>query len=119
MRWKEHLSRASQDVPLRNHRHATGLVYWGNVARKIFKTNKQNRLAWWLHWCLCPGGLADLFLSHGGSDSELHNLSTQLARFPLAGHYHTNPMLPIPTAFVVLIRQTRFAAAPFSLEPSE
>ena len=40
--------------------------------------------------------MADLFLSYGDSDSELHNLSTQLARFPLSSHYHTNPMLQIP-----------------------
>ena len=43
---------------------------------------------------LFPGGLApvhframaNLFLSHGDSDSELQNLSTQLARFPLSTH---------------------------------
>jgi hypothetical protein len=27
------------------------------------------------------------------SDSELQNLSTQLAKFPLAGRHHTSPML--------------------------
>jgi hypothetical protein len=27
------------------------------------------------------------------SDSELQNLSTQLAKFPLVGRYHTSPML--------------------------
>ena len=40
-----------------------------------------------MHWW----AMADLFLSHGDSDLELHNLSTQLAKFPLVGHYHANP----------------------------
>jgi hypothetical protein len=35
-----------------------------------------------MHW----KAMFDLFLS----DSELHNLSTQLARFPLVGYYHPN-----------------------------
>lgn len=34
-----------------------------------------------------------LFSSCGDSDSELRNLSTQLTKLLLAGHYHTNPML--------------------------
>ena len=46
----------------------------------------------------CWWAMANLFLSHGDSDSELHNLSTQLARFPLADLYHTKPVLQIPSA---------------------
>jgi hypothetical protein len=45
-----------------------------------------------MHW----RGMADLLLSCGDSDSELHNLSTQLARFPLSSCYHANHMLQIP-----------------------
>ena len=45
-----------------------------------------------MHWW----AMADLFLSHGDSDSELHNLSTQLTSLPLVGHYHANPVLQIP-----------------------
>ena len=44
--------------------------------------------------------MANLFLSNGDSDSELHNLSTQFARFPLMSHYYTNPVFKSPTAFV-------------------
>jgi hypothetical protein len=40
--------------------------------------------------------MANLFLSCGDSDSELHNISTQHTRFPLASHYHTSPMFQIP-----------------------
>ena len=40
-----------------------------------------------MHW----RAMADLFLSCGDSDSELHNLSTQLARFPQVGCYHATP----------------------------
>jgi hypothetical protein len=42
---------------------------------------------------LSPTGLTNQFLPHGDSDSELQNLSTQLAKFPLVGRYHTSPML--------------------------
>jgi hypothetical protein len=50
--------------------------------------------------------MADLFLSLGDSDSELHNLSTQLSRFPLA--VATTPTLCFksPVAFVVHTWQT-------------
>lgn len=61
--------------------------------------------------------MANLFLSPGDSDSELHSLSTVLAEFPLAGHYHANPVLQIPTAFVVHVKQTH--ALPPSLNLDE
>lgn len=59
--------------------------------------------------------MTDLFLSHGDSDSELQNLSTQLARFPLAGRYHTSPMLQILHC-LCCAHQTNpcFHAIPFS-----
>ena len=40
--------------------------------------------------------MANLLVFHGESDSELHNPSTQLARLPLAFHYHANPVSQIP-----------------------
>jgi hypothetical protein len=54
---------------------------------KYLKRNWQSSgtcasaLAAWLamYW----QAMTHLFLSHGDSDSELYNLSTQLARFPL------------------------------------
>ena len=52
-----------------------------------------------IHW----QATANLFLSHGDSDSELHNLFTQLTRFELMGCYHINPMLQIPQGFCVHI----------------
>ena len=76
---------------------------------------------------LCPGGLvgyalaakADLFLFCGDSDSELQNLSTQLTRFPLVGRYHASPMLQSPHGLCGAHQANpRFAAVPFSLEPS-
>ena len=45
-----------------------------------------------MHWW----AMADLFLSHGDSNTELHNLSTQLPRFLLVGHEYTSPVLQIP-----------------------
>ena len=45
--------------------------------------------------------MADLVLPHGDS---LALSSTQLARFPLEGRYHTNT--PASTAFVEHLRQT-------------
>jgi hypothetical protein len=48
-----------------------------------------------MHW----RAMANMFLSHGDSDSELQNLSTQLTRFPLVGRYHASPMLQIPHDF--------------------
>jgi hypothetical protein len=42
----------------------------------------------------CTGGQwPTCFLCCGDSDSELHNLSTQIARFPLVRRYHNNPVL--------------------------
>lgn len=54
----------------------------------------------------------DLFLS---PKTELQNLSTQLARFPLAGRYHTSPMLQILHC-LCCAHQTNpcFHAIPFS-----
>ena len=40
--------------------------------------------------------MANLFLSHGDYDSKLQNLSTQLAKFLLAGRFHASPMLQNP-----------------------
>jgi hypothetical protein len=45
-----------------------------------------------MHW----RAMADLFLFHGDSDSELHNLCTQLAMLPLVGGYHAKLMLQNP-----------------------
>ena len=50
--------------------------------------------------------MADLFLSLGDSDSELHNLFTQLTGLPLVDHYHSNPMLQIPHYLSMHFRQT-------------
>ena len=65
---------------------------------------------------LCPGHLAGHalagngrpVLSRGDSDSELQNLSTQLAKFPLVGRCQPAPCFTPrpPTAFVVHIWQT-------------
>ena len=68
-----------------------------------------------MHWW----AMADLFLSHGDSDSELHNLSTQLTKFPLVGGYHANPMLQSPHGLCGTHQaNTCFATIPFALEPS-
>ena len=62
--------------------------------------------------------IANVFLSHGDSDSELHNLSTQLTRLPLASHYHTSPVLQIPHGLCgAHLANPQFAAIPSSLEP--
>jgi hypothetical protein len=66
-----------------------------------------------MHW----KAMTDLFLSHGDSDTECHNLSSQLDSFPLVGSDYANPLLPIPHSFVVHIKQICFVAVPFSLEP--
>lgn len=60
--------------------------------------------------------MAHLFLSRGDSDSELHNLSTQLTRLSLAGRHYASTMFQNPTTFVVHLRQT-LALPTFSLEP--
>jgi hypothetical protein len=65
--------------------------------QEILKSNSKSphytqllsALVGWLamHWQAMTG----LFLSHRDSlISELQNLSTQLTKFPLAGHYHTS-----------------------------
>jgi hypothetical protein len=62
--------------------------------------------------------MANLFLSHGGSDSELHSLSTQLAKFPLAGCYHASLVLQILHGFCGAYQANQpFAVIPFSIEP--
>ena len=67
-----------------------------------------------MHW----QAMVYLFLSHGDSDSELHNLSTQLTRFPLVGHYYVNPILQTPYSLCgAHLANPRFATVPFSLEP--
>ena len=78
---------------------------------------------------LCPSRLASHALADNGrpvlilwrlSNSYLQNLSTQLAKFPLVGHYHASPMLPNPHSFCgTCLANPRFATVPFSLEPSQ
>jgi hypothetical protein len=59
------------------------------------------------------------------SDLKLQNLSTHLAKFPLAGHYYTSPVVhrsglcKTPTAFVVHIWQTHTLLLYFSLLNAE
>jgi hypothetical protein len=68
-----------------------------------------------MHW----RAMANLFLSRRDSDSELHNLFTQLPRFPLASRYHTSPVLHIPHGlYGAPLANPRFAI-PFSLEPKQ
>jgi hypothetical protein len=63
-----------------------------------------------MHWW----AMDDLFLSHGYSDSELYNLSTQITRFPQTGHYHANPVLQIVHGLCgAHLANPRFAALPF------
>jgi hypothetical protein len=64
--------------------------------------------------------MVDLFLSPGDPDSELHNLYTQLARFPLVGHNYAKPMLQIPHGlFGATQANPRSAAAPSLLNLDE
>ena len=69
-----------------------------------------------MHWW----AMADLFLSHGDSYSDLDNLSTLLTRFPLVSHYQTMP-LPQILHYLCEVPQTNqhFAIVPFSLEPRQ
>jgi hypothetical protein len=64
--------------------------------------------------------MANLFLSHEDSDSELHNLSTQLAMFPLEpGRYLANTMLQYSHGLCgAHLANPCFATVPFSLEHS-
>jgi hypothetical protein len=48
-------------------------------------------------------------------DSEFQNLSSQLIKFPLTGHYHASPVRQIPMAFGVHIRQTHALTVYLSL----
>ena len=67
-----------------------------------------------MHWW----AMADLFLSPGDPDSELHNLSTQLTSFPLVSCYHTNLVLQIPHSLCGAPQANpHLATMPFSLEP--
>jgi hypothetical protein len=64
--------------------------------------------------------MANLILSHGSSDLELHNLSMQLAKFPIAGRYHVSPVLQILHSLCgAHLANTCFATIPFSLEPRQ
>jgi hypothetical protein len=67
--------------------------------KKKKERKENNETSMFLHLCqqlsppavwlaMCRQAMANLFLSREDSDSELHNLSTQLVRFPLACHYH-------------------------------
>ena len=60
-------------------------------------------LAAWL--AMDWGEMADLFLSLWDSDSELHNLFTQLARFLPAVITTPTPCFKSPKAFVVYLKQ--------------
>jgi hypothetical protein len=53
---------------------------------------------WWV--------MADLFLSRGDPDSEFQKLATQITEISLVDRYHANPVLQIPTAFVVHLGYT-------------
>jgi hypothetical protein len=91
------------------------------------KTNQTKKPGTFLHLCLqlsAPWGWpaihwqtkANLFLSRGDTDSGLQNLSTQLARFPLVGHYHASPMLQISHGLCGAHEANScFATVPFSL----
>jgi hypothetical protein len=59
--------------------------------------------------------MANLFLSHGDSDSELHNLSTQLASSHCWVATTQTLCFKFPTAFVVHIRQTHTLPLSLSL----
>lgn len=64
--------------------------------------------------------MTDLFLSHGDSDSEPPNLSTQLTKFLWVGCYHASPMLQLPQDLCSGPQANpHFAAIPFSLEPRQ
>lgn len=61
--------------------------------------------------------MADLFLSLGDSDSVLQNLSILLAKFPLVGCCHTNPVFQIPHGLCGAPQANPvFATVSFSLE---
>jgi hypothetical protein len=62
--------------------------------------------------------MADLLLSHGDSLARSsQNISTQLSRFPLAGHYHTmtQERLKNPSTVLLHPRQTYALLLYFSL----
>ena len=86
------------------------------------QTGRNKTLNDWQASCVTAGSSlssgAGLFLSHGDSDSELQNLSTQLARFPLAVCYHANLVLQTPHGLCgVPPANPHFAAITFSPEP--
>jgi hypothetical protein len=70
------------------------------MAYHLLQGNIKKGTGMFLLLCLCHGGLASHTLAGNGqpvfilwrTDSELHNVSTQLARFPLVGRYHISPM---------------------------
>jgi hypothetical protein len=62
--------------------------------------------------------MAKLFLSHGDPDSEFQNLSTLLAKFPLAGCYHAKRVLQKPHNLCGAPQANpRFATVLLSVEP--
>ena len=64
-------------------------------------------------------GVASLF-SSGDSESELRNLSTQITKFLLAGHYHTRSMFPNSHGLLecTSCKSMLCSCTFFSLEPS-
>jgi hypothetical protein len=101
---------------------------WRDCCRKyLLKKKKKKKKKNVTFLCLCLWGLASYALASNGQpvfnlmetlDPELHNLSTQLVRFSLVGHYHTKPMLQIPYSLCgAHLANPLLAAVPFSLEP--
>ena len=87
----------------------TNIINLKYIVPTIFLKMKNNCVSWYILKYLkmqfmlrqqVPGlagqallGVASLF-SSGDSESELRNLSTQITKFLLAGHYHTRSMFP-------------------------
>jgi hypothetical protein len=80
---------------------APTLPRWAPPVAGNIKKRSRKYLPWcpqlsasvaWLamHWW----AKANLFLSHGDSDFELHNLSTQLSRYPLVSRYQPHASNP-------------------------
>jgi hypothetical protein len=71
------------------------IEYSRSVGRKMLKNEPAHSCAYASNALVgtpCQWSICFYLLE---TDSELHNLSTQLTRFPLAGHYHAIPMLQI------------------------
>jgi hypothetical protein len=69
----------------------------------------------------CTAGPCWPVFSLEDSDLELHNLSTQLSRFPLVGHYPTTPSFKPPKTFEMHLTQAHalLLYLSFSLEPRQ